>query len=211
MDDDSDASPAINRRRARRGFRATLAVVGLATIGLLAAACGGGSKGPRVASVGATTATTATVATVAPAGSSGSSGPDSSGEVSQSEQLQFAQCMRSHGVPDFPDPSANEGTLNGISAAGINTQSPAYQAALQACEKYSPAGHLTPAQTAADNAEGLQFSECMRSHGVFNFPDPITGPTGGQAINLGPEHIDPNSPTFQAANRACKRIVPGSK
>ena len=96
--------------------------------------------------------------------------------------------MRSHGVPDFPDPSASGGQLNAISAAGINTQSPTYQAALQACKKYSPAGHLTPAQSAADNAKGLEFSQCMRSHGVPNFPDPITGPTGGQAINLGLGH-----------------------
>ena len=35
-------------------------------------------------------------------------------------------------------------------------------------------------------------------------------PAGGQAINLGLEHIDPNSPTFQAAQRVCQRIVPGS-
>ena len=95
-------SPAVNTRRPRRRSGANLALVGLASIGLLAA-CGGGSKRPEVASVGGTTTT------VAPSGSSGS---DSSGLVSQSEQLQFAQCMRSHGVPDFPDPSADGGTLN---------------------------------------------------------------------------------------------------
>ena len=194
-------SPAISTRRSRRRSGVNLALVGLATIGLLTA-CGGGSHRPEVASVGGTTTTAAP---------SGSSGRDSSGLVSQSEQLQFAQCMRSHGVPDFPDPSANGGTLNAISAAGINTGSPAYQTALVACKKYSPAGHLTPAQSAADDAKGLELSECMRSHGVFNFPDPVTGPTGGQAINLGPEHIDPSSPTFQAASQACQKLVPGSK
>jgi hypothetical protein len=202
MDDDTASSPAINRRRARRRFRTTLAFVGLAIIGVLTVACGGGSKAPRVPSGGGTTTTI---------GPSASSGSDSSGEVSQSEELQFARCMRSNGVPDFPDPSASGGTLNAITAAGINTRSAIYRAALQACRTYSPAGHLSPAQTASDNAKGLQFSECMRSHGVFNFPDPITGPTGGQAINLGPEHIDPTSPTFQAANEACQKIVPGSK
>jgi hypothetical protein len=51
----------------------------------------------------------------------------------------------------------------------------------------------------------------MRSHGVPNFPDPITGPTGAPAVNLGPEHIDPSSPTVQAANAACQKLVPGSK
>jgi hypothetical protein len=51
----------------------------------------------------------------------------------------------------------------------------------------------------------------MRGHGVPNYPDPITGPTGGQAINLGPEGIDPSSPAFQAAQAACEKLFPGSK
>ena len=132
-----------------------------------------------------------------------------------SEQLRFAQCMRSHGVHDFPDPSASGGFLNAISRAGpngdLNLNNPTYQAAEHACEKYTPVAHETPAQRAADAAKGIELSQCMRTHGVLNFPDPTTGPGGGQAINLGPEHIDPSSPTFQAAQRACQRIVPGNK
>ena len=205
MDDDTARAPAIIKRRQRRGFRASLALVGVvATIGLLAAACGGGSKNPGAASASSTTTTTTTT-TVAPSGS------NASGETSQSQQLQLAQCMRSHGVPNFPDPSPGGGQLNAIPAAGINTQSPTYQAALQACKKYTPAGNVTPAQSAAENAKGLEFSQCMRSHGVPNFPDPITGPTGGQAINMSGTGIDQNSPTYQAANSACQKIVPGSK
>jgi hypothetical protein len=204
MDDDTVRASAINKVRPRRGFRTGLALVGLlATIGLLAAACGGGPKDLGATQVGSTTATT-----VAPSGTSGSG---SSGEASQSEQLQFAQCMRSHGVPTFPDPSPGEGQLNAISAAGINTQSPTYQAAEQACGKYTPAANMTPAQSAAENTKGLEFSQCMRSHGVPNFPDPITGPTGGQAINLRGSGIDQNSPTYQAANQACQSIIPSGK
>ena len=50
--------------------------------------------------------------------------------------LQFAECMRAHGLPNFPDP-----TSNGIRIAqnsGIDPQSPQYQAAQQACARYSP-------------------------------------------------------------------------
>jgi hypothetical protein len=205
MDNDTARSPAVNKPWRRRGFGASLALVGLlVTIGLLAAACGPGSKDPGAASASSTTTTT----TVAPSGSSGSG---SSGGTSQSLQLQFAQCMRAHGVTDFPDPTANGGQLQNIANSGVNTQLPTYQAALQACKKYTPAGNLTPAQSAAENAKGLLFSQCMRSNGVPNFPDPITGPTGGQAINLTGLGIDPNSPIFQAANAACQKIVPGSK
>jgi hypothetical protein len=202
MDDDTARAPAINKVRQRRGFGPSLALVGVvATMGLLVAACGGGATNPGAASAGTTTTTT----TVAPSGS------NASGETSLSQQLQLAQCMRSHGVPTFPDPSPGGGQLNAISAAGINTQSPTYLAALQACKKYTPAGNVTPAQSAAENAKGLEFSQCMRSHGVPNFPDPITGPTGGQAINMSGTGIDQNSPTYQAANSACQKIVPGSK
>jgi hypothetical protein len=208
MDDVTAHSPATIKRWQRRGFGARLALVGLlATIGLLAAACGGGTKG--VAGGGGTTTT------VAPSGSSTTtvapSGSDSSGETSQSQQLQLAHCMRSHGVLNFPDPSPGGGLLNAISAAGINTHSPTYQAALQACKKYNPAGNMTPAQSAAENAKGLEFSQCMRSHGVPNFPDPSTGPAGEQVMDLRGLGIDLSSPTFQAANAACQKIVPGFK
>jgi hypothetical protein len=207
MDDETAHSRVINRRWQRRGVRASLALVGLMAIGLLAAACGGGSTDPGAASGGTTTTA------VASSGSSGSysSGSNPSGKTSQSQQLQLAQCMRSHGVPNFPDPSANGGQLQNIANSGVNTHSPTYQAALSACNKYTPAGNMTPAQSAAANARGLEMSQCMRSHGVPNFPDPITGPTGGQAINLGPEHIDPNSPTYQAASAACQKLYPGGK
>ena len=70
---------------------------------------------------------------------------------------------------------------------------------------------MTPAQSAVEDAKGLEFSECMRSHGVPNYPDPSTGPVGEQVIDLRGRDIDLNSPTFQAASSACQKIVPGSK
>ncbi len=113
MDKDTGRSPAVNKCRLRRVWRASLPLVGLATIGLLAAACGSGSKVLGVPSAGGTTTT------VAPSGSSGSG---ASGETSQSQELQFAQCMRSHGVAGFPDPSATVGQLQNIANSGVNTQ-----------------------------------------------------------------------------------------
>jgi hypothetical protein len=213
-----------------------LPIMMVAALALLVSACtGGSSSGPGVAAIGPTTTQPASAPT-SPEGSSteqaasdiGSATPThastfaspgpatsssalgSSGESTQSQELQLAHCMRSNGVPNFPDPSPGGGLLNAISAAGIDTQSPAYEAAFQACQKYAPAGNGTP-QSAADNAKALRFSQCMRSHGVPNYPDPITGPTGGQAINLGPEHIDPTSPLFQTAHTACQKLFPGSK
>lgn len=203
MDDDSTPTTGNRRRRQRRRVGSGLALpVVLLAVGLLAAACGGGTKAPGAASA-ARTSTTA-----APSSSSVSG---SSGQSSQAEQLRFSQCMRTEGVSNFPDPPANGAFLNAISAAGIDTQSPTYQTALQACKKYTPAGNLSPAQSAAQNAKGLEFSQCMRSHGVPNYPDPSTGPAGEQVINLHGTGIDPSSPTYQAASQACQKIVPSFK
>ena len=52
-----------------------------------------------------------------------SSKPGSTGESSQSEELELAQCMRSHGVANFPDPSPEGGFLTALSArASIRTR-----------------------------------------------------------------------------------------
>jgi hypothetical protein len=49
------------------------------------------------------------------------------------------------------------------------------------------------------------YSACMRKNGVPRFPDP--DPNGGLAIIGGPG-LDPNSPKFKAADKACKKLLP---
>jgi hypothetical protein len=52
---------------------------------------------------------------------------------------------------------------------------------------------------------GARFSACMRSHGVHNFPDP----NGQGGITIGPgSGVNPDSPTFQAAQRICQKLLP---
>jgi hypothetical protein len=93
-----------------------------------------------------------------------------------------------------------------VSAAGIDLQSPPVQAALEACKQYTPSPNLTPAQSAAQAAKEVQFAQCMRSHGVPNWPDSSAGTgtgTGAVHLNLGGAGIDMSSPTVQAAISAC--------
>jgi hypothetical protein len=54
----------------------------------------------------------------------------------------------------------------------------------------------------------LAYSKCMRSHGIKNFPDPGGGSTGGAIRISSGSGIDPNSPTFQAAQKACQSLLP---
>lgn len=123
-----------------------------------------------------------------------------------SAALRFSGCMRSHGVPDFPDPGA--GGRIGIPAApspDLNKASPAFQAAARACSRYGggpggPPRALSPAQ----RRRLIAFSQCMRTHGVPNFPDPTFPGSGGAVIGV-PQQVAPASPAFQRAAHACGR------
>jgi hypothetical protein len=53
----------------------------------------------------------------------------------------------------------------------------------------------------------LAFSRCMRTHGITAFPDPSS--QGGLDLNAGPgTGLDPKSPQFKAAWRACRPLLP---
>jgi hypothetical protein len=66
------------------------------------------------------------------------------GQITPAEQhqvtllaLKFAGCMRSHGIPNFPDPTG--GGFEFLPPAGFNPQSPQVKAAQQPCRRYSNA------------------------------------------------------------------------
>ena len=88
---------------------------------------------------------------------------------------------------------------------------PQFQSAQRTCRHLLPGGGKpgSPAQQAKMQAQALRFSACMRSHGVTGFPDPdFSG--GGVGIRIrGGSGIDPNSPVFRAAQRACASVLPG--
>jgi hypothetical protein len=143
-------------------------------------------------------------------GSSAKNDPSAAGK---DPGLQLAQCMRAHGVPNFPDPGSNGsggilvqkrvGAGASLTVNGVSVSSPAFQSAMQTCRKYLPNGGHPPALSAARRSAILRFAQCMRTHGVSNFPDP-TFQGGAVGIRFGPSSgIDPSSPTFQAGQKAC--------
>jgi hypothetical protein len=122
--------------------------------------------------------------------------------------------MRSHGVPKFPDPVPASG--GGMSLTidprhGVDPRSPQFQAAQKACEKLVPMGKASanPAMQAKAQAQMLKFSACMRSHGLPNFPDPKFSGGGAQLSMDKSNGLNPNSPVFKAAEKACQKVMPG--
>ncbi len=118
--------------------------------------------------------------------------------------------MQTHGVPNFPDPNG-QGAIQG---SGINSHSPSFEAANQKCQHLLPnGGQPTAAQKAGAEAQGLKFSECMRQHGITDFPDPPSSGSGGSvSLHAGKgSDLNGNLPRFQAAVKACHGKSGGSK
>jgi hypothetical protein len=134
------------------------------------------------------------------------------------QALAFSQCMRAHGVPDFPDPQSSNGgnaiSING-SGASLDPSSAQFQSAQNACKKYMPTnvtGGNGP--SARDRQAMLAFASCMRTHGVPDFPDPNFSSggagfvVGSGSANQPPADTLPDSPQFQAAFAVCKSKLP---
>jgi hypothetical protein len=183
----ADPTRSLHRPRSRR--RALLlasALAGLAGLSLLATACGG-SPASHVAQLGSTTNQTRT----------SPSSTTSAQSAHPNAALAFARCMRSHGVPNFPDPNP-EGDFPPFHA-GVSKQTSA--AANDNCKHLLSSGGSTgtPQQRQQKFAFALKVAQCLRRHGFPNFPDPTAS---GQGL---PPGIDTNSPQFQAAEANCEK------
>jgi hypothetical protein len=143
--------------------------------------------------------------------SSASSGGDP-GQAKMQDAARFADCVRSHGVPDFPDPSSpREFKLSMSPDGGGKPRSPAFQAAQTACEHVLPSGgppKLSAAQRHTQLVAGQALARCMRARGIANFPDPTSD---GQLTHemLAAAGVDPRQPTVLRAADACVGVTQG--
>jgi hypothetical protein len=169
-----------------------VSAVALAAVSLLAAGCGGGSS-PGVATV----ASTGTGA--------GTSTSNAATAPAQNELVAFSRCMRSNGLPGFPDPRRLGGTSLKLTIHQFGSGNPHFQAAMNACGRLLPSSggsQPTARQQRAQLADGLSFARCMRSHGVARFPDPTA--QGQLTIDLvQAQGIDIHSPAVLHAVEEC--------
>lgn len=115
--------------------------------------------------------------------------------------LHFSECMRSNGVPNFPDPSPGGG-IHIDTGSGLNPQAPAFQQAQDVCRKDLPGGGPPRVVPESQKIALINHAACIRSHGVPNYPDPTFPAGGGIELFLG-SGINPSSPAFQRAAKAC--------
>lgn len=169
------------RRRAALG-----AATGFAALSLLASSCGGKGS-PAVASVTSSSTTAAGSTHV--------------------RLVDYADCMRSNGVREFPEPRGK--LLPELNPQRLGVSQSQLRAALSACN------HLLPgvtrgnaAITPADRVDYLKGSACMRSHGFRDFPDPTFLSDGTGVQYEVPSSIDRSSSRFEHAVATCEKLIP---
>lgn len=167
----------------RRGARTAASLVAALTLAVGLTGCGGSTTADPQSST------------------AGNSSNDKSEAL-----VKYAQCMRSHGVPSFPDPQGGRLQIKAHKGGPLDPSSPQFQAAEKACKSMEPPGlSKGPARSGKQEDALLKFVSCMRSHGVPKFPDP-----DGGKIKLNPgSGVDPNSPQFQKAQETCRKLLPG--
>ena len=172
--------------------RTVVAIIGAAAVMLAAAACGGSPS-----STGS-------------GGTSDAGAPPNTQSVN-SQPLAFSHCMRANGVPNFPDPNSS-GVWPKPQVEGA-ASSPQYPAAAKACGHLLPDGGpgVAPSQAVDQQIQNdmTKFAECMRTHGVSKWPDPILD-QGRAVFDPKAAGIDTNSPQISAKVHECEHVFPAS-
>jgi hypothetical protein len=137
----------------------------LALIAMVALISGCGSTAP------AGTGSSGSARSAASASSSGTAGTGVSTKATKREEaVKFAECVRAHGVPHFPDPDAS-GNFN----FGVDVSEQVFTSAVNACKALQPPGSLSGHRSTTQQSAALRFAQCVRAHGVPDFPDPVNG------------------------------------
>jgi hypothetical protein len=142
------------------------AAVGMAVIvAVIAAGCGGTPRSSGTSTTAAHTGsnTTTTVRT---------STANHTGTLTAREKaVKFSECLRANGVSDFPDPNA----AGQFPSYGVSVTPAVWKRAVAACKALQPPGSLNAHMTPTQFSAALKFAQCVREHGVPDFPDPVNG------------------------------------
>jgi hypothetical protein len=197
----NDSTRVMRRPRRARPPAARTAAVIIATAGLalLVTAC---SASPS--STGSGGASNA----------GGSANSPNAGGSANARLVAFSRCVRSHGVPNFPDPQAGASNAKFPSAQQLRVSSSQLSTAENACQRLLPVGiddQFSPAEVPLLLRGMLPFARCMRSHGVPNFPDPAVDSEGRPIFPLSTHGISLNyshSRRFTTVLGECQYLVP---
>jgi hypothetical protein len=165
----------------------------LATVALLAVGCSNGS-----AEKGDTGTDTAS--------RSGTTSSSGSGEnkkaTARDKAVRFAECIRAHGVSDFPDPNGKNEFEYGVSVTPA-----VWKRATTACKDLQPPGTLSSKRTHKEQSASLRFAQCIRDNGVKDFPDPVNGEPLVDTYKIPSSNKPGGMDILNAAMRKCGNVL----
>jgi hypothetical protein len=137
--------------------------------------------------------------------SAGTAPPAGSQEQTATLERQYSQCMREHGVPNFPDPIISDGNVSYGQDDSIKSN-PHLAEASEACKSIqerisSQPGGKNWNPTAADRQKLAAFAKCVREHGVPEWPD--ANADGSFTLTPKLEDEDPQT-RINPAQTACR-------
>jgi hypothetical protein len=160
----------------------------LAMVALISAGCGSNAPSDTGAATPTTSPGTAT-------------GPNKKLTV-RDKGVKFAECIRAHGVADFPDPDAK-----GEFQYGVSVTPAVWQKATTACKDLQPPGALSSKRTPKQQSASLRFAQCIRDNGVKDFPDPVNGEPLVDTYKI-PSSNKPGGMTIlNAAMQKCGKVL----
>ena len=143
---------------------------------------------------------------VASAGGGGQQEQDDSTKTDDAELgRRFAACMRAEGI-DVPDPDPDGGMMMALPAGEEGSAAARKQdAAVEKCREFLPTGGEAPKLSPEDIESMREYSRCMRSNGLPDFPDPDPA-TGSIRMDADAPESDPES--MRKAAEACQGVGP---
>jgi hypothetical protein len=164
-------------------------LLALALVSAIGAGCG--SNAPSETETAGSTAT----ASAAGAGKSKKL-------TAREKAVKFSECIRAHGVSDFPDPNAKNDFEYGVSVSET-----VWTKAVNACKDLQPPGTLSSKRTPKQQSATLRLAACVRANGVKDFPDPVEGEPVVDTNKIPSSNRPGGMTILNAALQKCRNVM----
>jgi hypothetical protein len=164
-------------------------LLALALVSAIGAGCG--SNAPSETETAGSTATAST----AGAG-------ESKKLTAREKAVKFSECIRAHGVSDFPDPNAKNDFEYGVSVSET-----VWTKAVNACKDLQPPGTLSSKRTPKQQSATLRLAACVRANGVKDFPDPVEGEPVVDTNKIPSSNRPGGMTILNAALQKCRNVM----
>jgi hypothetical protein len=122
--------------------------------------------------------------------------------TAREKAVKFAECIRAHGVRDFPDPNAKNDFEYGVSVSAT-----VWTRAVDACKDLQPPGTLSAKRTPKQQSATLRLAQCVRANGVKDFPDPVNGEPVVDTYKIPSSNRPGGMAILNAALQKCRTIM----